>query len=319
MRYLAVLLTACGGGGTRQTPVLPDFPDGSGNINPSQRGLVYMYPAIDQVEVSTLAPLALRFSHPIDVDGIDYSDPAAITLVKSYFDIVEDATNVVFPKNNYELTIVDEGFGLFIRLKDTVSLKPGTTYRIQSNNVTAPSNPINKGFKLNTGDPDQAYIRLPKPTFPKLKFTTRAALNGSIAAQSSACTTAVCDFKLLRSFPDPNSFLIDSFPFLTFSTIRLQFSQPIDPKSINYSSGASGTVRLIAPAGIDAGLVPARVLVNGNKLVIDPLESLLPGVSYSLDVSGLKSIFGNGLAGFSPMTITPTANGELKSVKIFVA
>ncbi|MDZ4386543.1 MAG: Ig-like domain-containing protein [Moraxellaceae bacterium] len=324
MRYLAVLLTAvlltaCGGGGTRQTPVLPDFPDGSGNINPSQRGLVYMYPAIDQVEVSTLAPLALRFSHPIDVDGIDYSDPAAITLVKSYFDIVEDATNVVFPKNNYELTIVDEGFGLFIRLKDNVSLKPGTTYRIQSNNVTAPSNPINKGFKLNTGDPDQAYIRLPKPTFPKLKFTTRAALNGSIAAQSSACTTAVCDFKLLRSFPDPNSFLIDSFPFLTFSTIRLQFSQPIDPKSINYSSGASGTVRLIAPAGIDAGLVPARVLVNGNKLVIDPLESLLPGVSYSLDVSGLKSIFGNSLAGFSPMTITPTANGELKSVKIFVA
>ncbi|MBA4151660.1 MAG: hypothetical protein C0509_03780, partial [Acinetobacter sp.] len=69
MRYLAVLLTAvlltaCGGGGTRQTPMLPDFPDGSGLISPSQRGLVYMYPAIDQVEVSTLAPLALRFTHP---------------------------------------------------------------------------------------------------------------------------------------------------------------------------------------------------------------------------------------------------------------
>lgn len=324
MRYLVVLLTAvllsaCGGGGSRQTPVIPDFPVGSGLINPSQRGLVYMYPAIDQVEVSTLAPLALRFSHPIDVDGIDYADPAAITIVKSYFDIVEDAANTVFPKANYELTIVDDGFGVFIRLKDGASFKPGTTYRIQSNNVTAPSNPINKGVKLITGDPEQAFVRLPKPAFPKLKFTTRAALGGSVAAQSLACTTAVCEFKLLRSFPDPQSLLLDNFPFLTFSTIRLQFSQPIDPKSVNYSAGASGTVRLIAPSGIDAGLVPARVLVNGNKLVIDPLQSLLPGVSYSLDVSGLKSIFGNNLAGFEPMTIVPTANGDLKSVKIFVA
>lgn len=324
MRYLAVLLTAillaaCSGGGDRQRPVLPDFQPGDGPVLPSQRGLVYMYPAIDQVEVSTLAPLALRFTHPIDVDGIDYADPAAITLAKSYFDIVEDATNAVFPKDNYDLTIVDEGFGLFIRLKENVSLKPATTYRIQSNNVTAPNDPINKGFKLSTGDTEQAYIRLPKPAFPKLKFTTRAALSGSIAAQSSACTTDVCDFKLLRSFPDAQSFLLDNFPFLTFSTIRLQFSQPIDPKSVNYSSGASGTIRLIAPSGVDAGLVPARVLVNGNKLVIDPLESLLPGVSYSLDVSGLKSIFGSSLASFEPMTIIPTTNGELKSVKIFVA
>lgn len=322
--FLVLLLGACSNGGDKQRPVLPDFPDGSGNILPNQRGVIFAYPAREQTEVSQLAPIALRFSHPLELGGLDGEAGAAVAA--GFFRLVDVVANTSVP---FTLTLIpqpaptsppddaEEAPDLRARgvlIQPTKPLKPNTLYRVQSNDVGS-TNPAFKGVALATGDANQSFVTMPATGAKQFVFTTRSALSGAISSQS-----ADPEFKVLRTLPNSETALIDGFPLLDFSTLRLQFSQPIDPNSARYA--AAGTVKLVDKAtGV---LEPARFLISGNRMVIDPLNDLSPSKTYVLSLtSGLQSKFGNALTGgftqeFSPRDTRPEGSDKLTVNKISV-
>lgn len=321
MRLLAIFLLsgfllACGGGGGQQRPALPDFPDGSGNILANQRGLVFAYPAREQTEVSTLAPIALRFSHPLDLGGLEGDAGAAVAA--GFLRLVDVGSGEVVP---FTLTLISEptepgeaAIGAKgVLMQPMAELKPNTRYRVQSNDV-GNNDPAAKGVKLLTGDEAQTFFTLPGSGPRQLTFTTRSALRGAVSARSADEA-----FKVARLLPNGDTDLIQNFPLLDFTTLRVQFTQPIDPSTARYA--ADGTVRLLRA---DTGaLVPARFLVSGNRVVIDPLNDLDTSRDYVLSVTtGLRSVFGVPMAeafqqSFRPRSTRP-ASGVLTRNKISV-
>jgi hypothetical protein len=90
---------------------------------------------------------------------------------------------------------------------------------------------------------------------PRAAAPTLVAVNGSPAAT-------------------PTSFR----PMFETSTIRLVFSEPLDPRTVTM---AAGSIELV-----DANntAVPSTLLANGIHVSIDPIADLTPGMSYSLKV-----------------------------------
>jgi hypothetical protein len=149
-------------------------------------------------------------------------------------------------------------------------------------------------YILDTGDQDtEAGVA----GFPEdgVRFTTRLDSDG---IGEAARTDTV--FRVERMIPDGVE-----MPLMDFSSLRLQFTQPIDQSTLDYGS----TVALRD----DSGLVQASVIASGPYLTIDPVSDLMPGVAYSLELdSGLESTLGNNLAAgdYADMSIVPEDAGE---------
>ncbi|MBF5057837.1 hypothetical protein Y5W_03131 [Alcanivorax sp. 521-1] len=119
-----------------------------------------------------------------------------------------------------------------------------------------------------------------------IRFSTRAAEEGIKANTITADTLDVT-----RAMPSGG----EQDPMMDFSTIRLQFTQPLDPQSLIYGQGGDSTVRLLDRNG---DLVPAWVVVDGPYLTVDPKEDLTPGQSYRLafEDGAVQSIYGESFA-----------------------
>ncbi|MBM1144417.1 Ig-like domain-containing protein [Alcanivorax sp. ZXX171] len=119
-----------------------------------------------------------------------------------------------------------------------------------------------------------------------IRFSTRAAEEGIKANTITADTLDVT-----RAMPSGG----EQDPMMDFSTIRLQFTQPLDQKTLVYGQGGDSTVSLLDSNG---DLVPAWMLVNGPYLTIDPKEDLTPGQSYRLafEDGAIQSIYGESFA-----------------------
>lgn len=279
MRSLATLalvltLAACDGGGSsnQQRPVLPDFPDGSGEILPEQRGLVFTYPLPGQTEIAPAAPIILRFSHALDPTVLNNAE----TLNDLF--VIREVANGVLTGNPIPATVVavpaSEPLiaGNSLRLQPTSPLKEKTTYRVLA---TGP-------IPLTTGN-----VSLQPVGVPPLQFTTRAALQGASAAQS---LTALSEFRIVGALPSAVAFPLDQlnggFPLVDFSTLRLQFSQPVDAATVVYGNDAGSTLRLFKLGMLGTTtLVPAQVIVSGNRLSIDPDDDLDPSSRYRLELA----------------------------------
>lgn len=289
--FMMLVLAACSGGsgsgGRQQRPVLPDFPDASGEILPEQRSLVYAYPAPGQTEIIPGTPIILRFSHPLAAP----SPTAAASLF-----VLRDMAagqSVAF-----SLKVLDGGKGVV--LQPTLPLKENTVYRIIAADVELTSGKISV----------QAVGQ------PPLEFRTRAALSGPARTQ---VRSALNEFSVLNRLPNPGVFplseLDNGFPLVDFSSIRLQLSQPVDGATATYGTA----VRL--EQGDE--LVPARLLVNGNHMTIDPVADLDPTKTYTLKLANtLRSRFGQALApgAYAALEIRPrdsgSAAGQLSRIKI---
>lgn len=287
MRALATLfsvfiLAACSGGdGRQQRTALSDFPTAEGQITAEQRGLIFTYPLPGQTEIAPGAPIVLRFSHALELPAA--STPALLQeFAESLFAIREvvngELTGDPIP---FDFAIVPATEPLLngnsVTLTPRAALKEKTTYRVVG---LAP-------IPLVTGD-----ITLLAVGVPPLQFTTRAAFQGPASSQS---LTALNDFRVMNILPSPGVFPITElnggFPITDFSTLRLQFSQPLDPATVIYGT----SVRLIKRGGLMTpdSLVDARALVNGNRLSVDPDEDLDPDADYVLE---LRSLAQNGTA-----------------------
>lgn len=170
---------------------------------------------------------------------------------------------------SYTLREIDNGRGLV--LTPDTRLTPLSRYTV-----------VVDGLPLVDGNTDSHVF----------SFTTRALEEGPRSQ-----VLASSDFALSRLVPDGQA-----LPVMDFSTLRLQFSQPLDPASVQYGNDSTDTLTLSGPGG---ELVEARVLVDGPYLTLDPTSDLTPGQNYTLTLaSGLASTAGNALAADS-YTLTP--------------
>lgn len=123
-----------------------------------------------------------------------------------------------------------------------------------------------------------------------VQFDTRAATAGPTADVSEG------PFTVTRMIPDGSS-----LPLMDFSTLRLQFTQPLDTTTVNYGTD-------ISLKDADGQLVDATVIAHGPYLTIDPKNDLTPGKPYTLSLTNaVKSTLGDALnpGNFDAMTLTP--------------
>ncbi len=163
---------------------------------------------------------------------------------------------------------VDDGRGLL--LTPAAALAPFSRYQLDADSLATAS----------------GTVALPDT----LSFVTRAAQRGPAALVSQGA------FAVTRMIPDGAE-----LPLMDFSTLRLQFSQPLDQKSLNYGEN----LRLLDASG---ALVAARVSVQGAYLSLDPVDDLTPGVQYQLTLGdNLASSLGETLAvgDFASRTLIP--------------
>lgn len=141
------------------------------------------------------------------------------------------------------------------------------------------------------------------PVVP-LRFTTRPATRGARDAVASPG-----DFRVLRALPTEAG-----FPFMDFSTLRLQFSQPLDLATLRYGS----SVRLEDATG---ALVPATLLATGPLLSLDPKADLVAGRTYRLKLgTGVKSLGGDALVpgDYADLALQPQASAPRATMALRV-
>ncbi|HEX6592776.1 MAG TPA: Ig-like domain-containing protein [Moraxellaceae bacterium] len=154
-------------------------------------------------------------------------------------------------------TLTDGGKG--VMLTPSAKLAENKTYSLSWSNLTGADGAI-------------------KPV--PLSFMTRPANDG--ARSAVVMDGAASPFTVARTLPAQNG-----FPLMDFSSVRVQFTQPMDQRTLQYGSSVSL---------VDAGnkLVPARLLAGNRLLTIDPVDDLVPGQNYTLKItSALKSSLGD--------------------------
>ena len=245
----AVLLSACGGGGSSA---------GGRDADPSaqSQGLVYAYPGDGQTEVSTAAPVILRFSEFVSTGdailGIRLfeGDANGREMDVDYQEVLGEPSNVV------------------IVPADDDPFKPNQQYTV-----------VIQDLNLTNGDKAQDRT---------LHFTTRALHKGP----KEMVVTDMDEFNIVRTFPSFDNLSVaegqQRFDAMDFSSFRLQMSQPVDADTAVYGQSVKLTY------GIDDDQVPATLLVDGRYLTVDPEPAHLdPTQTYTLTLTGdLASTYG---------------------------
>lgn len=123
---------------------------------------------------------------------------------------------------------------------------------------------------------------------PLVRFTTR-----STRPQSVPPTVIAVNGSAPARLAEPTA-----RPMFESSTIRVVFSEPLDPRTVVAAAGAVELTLGGAP-------VPALVLAQGIHVVIDPRADLVPGMTYEVRLGGqLRDLGGQALAPVS-FQLTP--------------
>lgn len=252
--------------------------------------LSYSYPADGQQQVAPRAPFVARFSDPLAVvDGTSLSPVDLDAALQAVRDTIGNQVVWVRASDDaavsFTVDLVDSDpdeniyrFDTFL-LNTTQALQPATEYRVDLTAVET----VKDQTRINGGD---------------IVFTTRGEVNGPRVQQETEAA-----FTITRMMPDGVE-----LPLVDFSTLRLQFSHPLDASSVQYGSS-------IALRDDTDTLVSANVLVSGARLTLDPVDDLQPGMEYELEIdnTAIRNLHGDVLAGapgehnhvFVPADTTP--------------
>jgi hypothetical protein len=235
--------------------------------------MYFAYPAAGQQSVPISTPVILRYTSPITTAENDLA---------SLFALKTTAGERLSFKSA-ELTENNQG----IILTPKKSLEPATDYVIVSDNVKLTNNRIGS---------------LPREA---LSFRTAPAIDGPLMRQIDGTE----HFSLKRIAPyslTDSSMAIGSnkYPLTDMSTLRLQFSEPIESTSLIYNLPKNGgTVTLKNSAG---ELVAASMFVKGHRLTIDPKADFNPDEDYQLILSAkISSTIGDALLESIELTVSP--------------
>ena len=267
MLSTAMLLTACGGDGG-------DSPVDDGGANPGESGaqaLLYAYPDNGQNEVSTAAPVVLRFSSAVNLGEAQNSITVYEGDAQTGTVVAVTPESVAGEPNN-------------VLLQPDEDLKPNQTYTV-----------VIEDLRLRKGTAkDQT-----------LTFTTRPLHEGpkSLVVKDDA-------FEVSRRMPDGSDMepVMDfsSFRFQFTQPIdRATANYGEDPASTGPGGGTIPADSVVLRDSSGAP-VPATLLVDGAYMTVDPdAEYLNAGETYTLDITAaLTSIYGETL-GAQSYTLTP--------------
>ncbi|MBV8756307.1 MAG: Ig-like domain-containing protein [Deltaproteobacteria bacterium] len=234
----------------------------------------------------TTAPLqtaepGVVFTYPVDkqVDVplgtkliVTFSDPVVATALTC------PSFCIMGPNGPANVTPTVSADGLAVSV-DSPGWDPGAQYSISVTSTLAP-------FATNL--PTGALVTFTtRSDRPRAAVPTLVAVNGGDPA-------------------NPESFR----PMFETSTIRLVFSEPLDPRTVTL---APGSIELLDPNGSE---VAATVVHKGIAVSIDPVADLTPGAAYKLRLG--SSILDLGGQAFAPQTITltpkDTKSGTVKQV-----
>lgn len=224
-------------------------------------GVVYTYPVDAQLDVPLGARVLVTFSDPVTRSALG---PCSGT-----GDAVTGAFCLVGPDGPVAATAEVVGEDKTVQLTG-MALAPGTTYSLYARAALAPE-----------------AANLPA-TGPLITFTTRAE-------QPRAAAPALV---AVNGGPPlmPEAFR----PMFESSTIRLVFSEPLDPRTVT-----AAAVSLVDAAGKP---VPATLLAQGIHVALDPIADLTAGATYQLKLTNLVDLGGQAVP---PTTIklTPRSTG----------
>ncbi|HEY5937729.1 MAG TPA: Ig-like domain-containing protein [Kofleriaceae bacterium] len=249
MRWLLSLVLALAACGSGVPPLVTAEP-----------GVIFTYPADQQLDIPTGARIVVTFSEPVEAGALG---PCSATT---------GPFCVVGPAGPVDAMPQITGDGRSVELAG--SLEPGTTYGVYVRQDLAP-----RATNLPTAG-------------PLFEFTTRAerpraAAPALVAVNGSPVAT-------------PDSYR----PVLESSTIRLVFSEPLDPRTVTL---APGSLELVDQATGTA--VPALVVAQGIHASIDPLADLVPGTRYEVRAgAAIRDLGGRALTA-SSASFVPLGSG----------
>jgi hypothetical protein len=245
--------------------------------------MYFVYPASGQQSVPTSTSIILRYTQPIFNAETDVAGQYSL--------ITSDGKRLSF--KSAEVTENNQG----VILTPETLLEPATNYVIISNNSLSTDNRLGS---------------LPREP---LTFRTAPAIDGPLIMQ----TDGRGSFSLQRIAPyspasSPTILGSDKYPITDMSTLRLQFSEPVDNASLIYSLPKNGgTVALINAKG---ELVNASMFAKGHRLTIDPKSDLNPEEDYQLVLSsGIISTISNTFLEPVALTVSPITTRSPEGVR----
>lgn len=221
------------------------------------------------------------FTYPID-GQVDV--PLGSRIVITFSDPVDEgaaasAVSLEGPDGPVQTEVVVSDTGKSVSITSD-ALAPGTTYGVHVQNGIAPKAENIPG------------------TGPLFSFTTRSSLPRAEAPTLVAVNGG-----------DPTMVGTSFRPMFETTTIRLLFSEPIDPRSLSLGAGS---IELLDSTG---SAVPATLIANGIHASIDPKEDLSAGSMYTLRLGNqIRDLGGQALTP-TAVTITPQSTGAATPIK----
>ncbi|HEU4734715.1 MAG TPA: Ig-like domain-containing protein [Kofleriaceae bacterium] len=245
--------------------VLAACSDTTAPLATAEPGVVYTYPIDAQLDVPLGARVVVTFSDPVDAKALGACSGTGAGVTGAFCLVGPDGAVAATPE------VVGDGRSIQL---SGVAFAPGTTYDVYVRPAVAPG-----------------AQNLPA-SGPLFRFTTRSAQPRSAAPALIAVNGAPP-----RA---PESFR----PMLESSTIRLLFSEPLDPRTVTLAAGALELIDTTT-----GSQVPARLLASGIHVSIDPLADLVPGRPYQLNIGDqLADLGGQHLAALA-IPLTPRSTG----------
>jgi hypothetical protein len=231
----------------------------------AEPGVVYTYPLDAQLDVPLGARVLVTFSDPVDAGALGTCTGTATDVTGAFC--------LVGPDGPVAASAEVVGDGNTVQFAG-VAFAPGTTYAVYVRPALAPT-----------------AKNLPA-TGPLFRFTTRntqprAAAPALIAVNGAPPAT-------------PEAFR----PMFESSTIRLVFSEPLDPRTVVLAPGA---IELIDQAS--GNPVPATLLAGDIHVSIDPIADLVAGTSYQVKIGGHVADLGGQPVTPAVITLTPQRIG----------
>jgi len=228
-------------------------------------GVIFTYPLDGQLDVPLGARIVVTFSDPVEAGALGACSGNAAD--------VSGAFCVVGPDGPIDAHAEVSGDGTSVQVAG-VTFAPGTTYAVYARSALAPN-------AKNLPD-----------TGPLFRFTTRSE-------QARAAPPAL----VALNGADPAT--PEAFrPMFETSTIRLVFSEPLDPRTVVLASNA---IELVDMASGTA--VPASVLAGGIHVSIDPIADLVAGTPYQVRIGGRLADLGGQQVVAAAFTLTPKNTG----------
>ncbi|HEU4614413.1 MAG TPA: Ig-like domain-containing protein, partial [Kofleriaceae bacterium] len=224
--------------------------------------------------LKTAAP-GVVFTYPID-GQVDV--PLGSRIVITFSDPVDEgaaasAVSLEGPDGPVPTTVVVSDTGKSVSITSD-ALAPGTTYGVHVQNGLAP-----KAENIPGTGPLFSFTT--RSSRPRAEAPTLVAVNGG----------------------DPTMVGTSFRPMFETTTIRLLFSEPIDPRTLSLGAGS---IELLDSTG---SAVPATLVADGIHASIDPKEDLSAGSMYTLRLGNQIHDLGGQALTPTAVTITPQSTG----------